>query len=165
VLFKMIGGKRAFDGNSAAGVIAPVMEREPEPLKAAPQLERVINRALAKDPDERFQTARDLKAALGWAVESASAPRGARASRWRFAAAVLAITAAVGWSLLWRATRPVDHPLTRLNVDLGPDALTGLDLTVAISPDGRRLVYPARGRMASNCWPRACSIKLCPRRC
>jgi serine/threonine-protein kinase len=58
---------------------------------------------------------------------------------------MLAIVAAVGWSLLWRDTRPVDHPLTRLSVDLGPEALTGLNLTVAISPDGRRLVYPARG--------------------
>jgi serine/threonine-protein kinase len=39
----------------------------------------------------------------------------------------------------------VDHPLTRLTVDLGPEAVTGLNLTVAISPDGRRLVFPARG--------------------
>jgi serine/threonine-protein kinase len=56
-----------------------------------------------------------------------------------------AIVAAVGWLLLWRATRTVDHPLTRLSVDLGPEALNALSLTAAISPDGRRLVYPARG--------------------
>jgi hypothetical protein len=47
--------------------------------------------------------------------------------------------------LLWRSTRPVEHPLTRLNIDLGPDAMTGSNLTAAISPDGRRLLFPARG--------------------
>ena len=54
--------------------------------------------------------------------------------------------AAVAWWSAWRATRPVEqHPLVRLSVDLGPDAMTGLNLTAAISPDGRRLVFPARG--------------------
>ena len=46
---------------------------------------------------------------------------------------------------LWRSTRPVDHPLTRLNLDLGPDAVAGINTTVAISPDGRRIVFPVRG--------------------
>src|SRR5262249_44902319 len=64
VLYEMLSGKRAFDGKSAASVIAAVLEREPEPLEAAPPLERVIKRALAKDAEQRFQTARDLKAAL-----------------------------------------------------------------------------------------------------
>jgi serine/threonine-protein kinase len=50
--------------------------------------------------------------------------------------------AGAGW---WRASRPLDHPLTRLSVDLGPAAITGLNLTAAISPDGRRLVFAARG--------------------
>jgi serine/threonine-protein kinase len=55
---------------------------------------------------------------------------------------VLTIAALAGW---WRATRPVEQPLTRLSVNLGPEAMTGLNLTVAISPDGRRLAFPARG--------------------
>jgi serine/threonine-protein kinase len=144
VLYEMLSGKRAFEGKSAASVIAAVLEREPEPLKATPPLERVVKRALAKDPEQRFQTARDLKAALSWALDNAPALARASGSRWPIAAAVLALALiAVSW-IAWRATRPVDHPLTRLNVDLGPEA-TGLNLTVAISPDGRRLVYPARG--------------------
>jgi serine/threonine-protein kinase len=144
VLYEMLCGKRAFDGKSTASVIAAVMEREPGPLKIAPPLERVVKRALAKDPEQRFQTARDLKAALAWALEHVPALTVARSSRWRTAAALLATALAVAAAGWWRATRPVDHPLTRLNVDLGPDAVTGLNLTVAISPDGRRLVYPAR---------------------
>jgi serine/threonine-protein kinase len=148
VLYEMICGKRAFDGKSAASVIAAVLERVPEPLKAAPPLERVIKRALAKDAEQRFQSARDLKAALAWALEHAPALGGIPRSRWLITvagSAVLAIVAVVGLAGWWRATRPIDHPLTRLSVDLGPDALTGLNLTVAISPDGRRLVYPVRG--------------------
>lgn len=47
--------------------------------------------------------------------------------------------------MAWRAARPVDRPLMRLSMDLGPDALPGLNLTAAISPDGRRLVFSARG--------------------
>jgi serine/threonine-protein kinase len=146
VLYEMLGGKRAFDGKSAASVIAAVLEREPEPLKAAPPLERVIKRALAKDAEQRFQSARDLNAALSWALENSPAvarPSGLRVAL--VAAAAMTIVAVTTSALLWRATRPIDHPLIRLSVDLGPEALTGLNLTVAISPDGRRLVYPARG--------------------
>jgi serine/threonine-protein kinase len=78
-------------------------------------------------------------------LENVSALNGASGSRWRIATAVLAISLAVTCATLWWATRPVDHPLTRLSVDLGPEAMTGQNLTVAISPDGRRLVYPVRG--------------------
>jgi serine/threonine-protein kinase len=147
VLYEMLCGKRAFDGKSAAGVIAAVMERQPEPFQTAPPLDRVVKRALAKDPEQRFQTARDLKAALSWAVENAPPPAVASGSRW-WIAVVVALPTVIAFTLaagLWRASRPVDHPLTRLSVDLGPEAMTGANLTVTISPDGRRLMYPARG--------------------
>jgi serine/threonine-protein kinase len=146
VLYEMLSGKRAFDGQSAASVIAALLEREPELREAAPPLERVVKRSLAKDPEQRFQTARDLKAALGWALENAPANAPSR-SRLRTGLRVVLVTviALAGWAMFWRATRPIDHPLTRLSVDLGPEAMTGLNLTVAISPDGRRLVFPARG--------------------
>jgi eukaryotic-like serine/threonine-protein kinase len=54
VLYEMLSGKRAFEGQSAASVIAAVLEREPAPLDLAPPLERVIRTCLAKDPDRRF---------------------------------------------------------------------------------------------------------------
>src|SRR5215467_6042910 len=81
VLYEMLSGKRAFDGKSAASVIAAILEREPAPLNLAPPLERVIKRALAKDAEQRFQTARDLKAALSWALENGPPP--APRSGWR----------------------------------------------------------------------------------
>jgi serine/threonine-protein kinase len=147
VLYELLTGKRAFDGTSAASVIAAILEREPAPLEVARPLDRVVRRSLAKDPDQRFQTARDLKAALSWALEHqpqvSTAPSRSRLG-W-VVAGVLAIVGVAATWIAWRATRPVDLPLTRLSVALGPDAMTGLNLTAAISPDGRRLVFPARG--------------------
>jgi serine/threonine protein kinase len=77
VLYEMLTGKRAFEGESAPSVIAAVLEREPAPLEVSPPLERVVRRALAKDPEQRFQTAREVKTVLEWAMEpqAASAPR------------------------------------------------------------------------------------------
>jgi serine/threonine-protein kinase len=66
-----------------------------------------------------------------------------RAPLWTVSALGLIVLVLAG--LLWRATRPADYPLTRLDLDLGVDAVTGLNLTVAISPDGRRLVYTVLG--------------------
>src|SRR5712692_4807848 len=76
VLHEMLTGKRAFEGQSAASVIAAILEREPAPLDTALPLGRIVRRSLAKDPDQRFQTARDLKAALSWALEQ-PLPQGA----------------------------------------------------------------------------------------
>ena len=73
VLYEMLTGKRAFEGQSPASVIAAILEREPAPLEVARPLDRVIRRSLAKDPDQRFHTARDLKAALSWALEQPTA--------------------------------------------------------------------------------------------
>jgi Tol biopolymer transport system component/DNA-binding winged helix-turn-helix (wHTH) protein len=64
---------------------------------------------------------------------------------WALAVAVLTIVAGIGWWTAWRATQPINHRLVRLNVDLGPDALAGEHMPVAISPDGTRLVFPVLG--------------------
>jgi serine/threonine protein kinase len=73
VLYEMLTGKRAFEGSSPASVIAAIMER-PAPSIAdvvPPALDRVLQKCLAKDPDNRWQSARDLKDELEW---MASAP-------------------------------------------------------------------------------------------
>jgi eukaryotic-like serine/threonine-protein kinase len=148
VLYEMLSGKKAFGGSTTASVIAAIMEREPEALQTAPPLDRVIRTCLAKDPDERFQNARDLKRDLMWAMEgdSATAPSRSGFSRLTgIAAAVLAIVAAGLGFGLYRATRPAElKPLVRLDVDLGADVslpAAGNQSSVAVSPDGKRLVY------------------------
>src|SRR6185503_7152509 len=66
VLYEMLTGKRAFDGASPASVIAAIMERPaPSIADVAPSsLDRLLQRCLATDPDERCQSARDVKAGL-----------------------------------------------------------------------------------------------------
>jgi len=78
VLYEMLSGTRAFLGESAASVIAAILEREPAPMTVASPLERILKRTLAKDPDQRFQTACDLKAALTWALEKPSVSAAAK---------------------------------------------------------------------------------------
>ena len=145
VLYEMLSGKKAFSGSTTASVIAAIMEREPEPLQTAPPLDRVIRTCLAKDPDERFQTALDLKRNLLWATEGATAaPSQSRFSKtgW-IAAAVFAIIAAALAFVHFRE-KPADRPLVRLDVNLGANVslpAAGFASSVAISPDGARLVY------------------------
>src|SRR5262249_53091489 len=108
-----------------------------------------LERCLRKDPRRRWRSIGDVRLALEERITSPtpvlSQPPKLRSLPWIGTAMVLAIAAAAGWLFAWRASRPVDHPLTRLSVDLGPEALPGLNLSAIISPDGRRLVFPARG--------------------
>jgi Tol biopolymer transport system component len=101
---------------------------------------RLVRRCLEKDPRKRL---RDIGDAWELVEEEGQANAPLR-SRLRWVVGVLVIALAVAGAGWWRATRPVDRPLTRFSVDLGPDALSGPYLTAAISPDGRRLVFAAR---------------------
>jgi serine/threonine protein kinase len=56
VLYEMLSGGKAFSGSTGVSVIAAILERQPEPLKTTPPLDRVIRICLAKDPDQRIQT-------------------------------------------------------------------------------------------------------------
>jgi serine/threonine protein kinase len=90
VLYELLTGKRAFEGENAASVIAAVLEREPAPLEISPPLDRVVENCLAKDPDQRFQSAVDLKRALNWALEQAPVAKSA-IRRWWIGAAAAAL--------------------------------------------------------------------------
>ena len=159
VLYEMLTGKRAFEGSSPASVIAAIMERPaPSIADVAPlALDRVLQKCLAKDPDNRWQSARDLKYELEWiASSSGEAIASSTRSPSRFgrlpwiAAVVLALVAAGGVAGWYRATRPPPlKSLVRLDVDLGAEASlsspAGPD--AIISPDGTRLVYASQGRL------------------
>jgi hypothetical protein len=58
---------------------------------------------------------------------------------------LLGLIAGIAFWAPWRAGRPLAGLPMRLNVDLGPDAMVGANVTTAISPDGTRLVFPVRG--------------------
>jgi serine/threonine-protein kinase len=65
VLYEIISGRRAFEGESAISTMAAVLREEPRPLEAPPALERVLMRCLEKQPARRFQTMAELREALG----------------------------------------------------------------------------------------------------
>jgi TolB-like protein len=71
VLYEMLTGHRPFEGGSTATLMVAILQRDPPPLLsveplAPPALEHVIGRCLAKDPEARWQTARDVASELGW---------------------------------------------------------------------------------------------------
>ena len=158
VLYELLTGKRAFEGSSPASVIAAIMERPAPSISgvAPPALDRALKQCLEKDPENRWQSARDLKAELEWIAQGASEGSLATTSIMRHgplpwvAAGVLALVAAAASWIAYRATRPAElKPLARLDVDLGRDvylsALGGSD--IILSSDGTRIAYLSRNHL------------------
>jgi eukaryotic-like serine/threonine-protein kinase len=155
VLYEMITGRLAFEGRSHAALISAIMGAEPprvtavQPL-APPMLDYAVSRCLAKDPDERWQSAQDLGAelrriaGLASGIEppvSGAAPAVARRRRvplaWGVAALMtLAAAGLAGWSAV--GPRPPAGPL-HLAIPLAP--ADGLGGRFALSPDGQRLAF------------------------
>jgi len=163
VLYEMITGARAFNGSSPASVIAAILERDaPSVADVAPPLERIVRRTLAKDPDQRFQTARDLKAALAWALDAQPAPRPtptpARTDRrllWVAAAAILSAGALSGWAITRFRQPAIDTRVLRLQIDPpeGGRFIFGNGVGgAALSPDGRIATFVASGNGKSGLW-------------
>jgi Tol biopolymer transport system component len=168
VLYEMATGRRAFDGDTQASLITSIMRDVPRPMGellpvSPPALERLVAACLAKDPEDRIQSAHDVGIQLGWIAEGGSgvsaAPgvamprRNADRERLLWAGAlVLALTAAAtGWLL-----RPAPAPdgVSRRFRIAEPDGLRfGFTTETAISPDGRNIVYVATDTLGmSRLW-------------
>jgi serine/threonine-protein kinase len=145
VLYEMLTGRQLFTGATVSDTLAAVLRAEPDLSEVPEPVRGVVERSLRKGVRRRWQSIGDVRIALDEAPEHAPEEPRRSVLPWVVAAAVLAVIAVAGWLVVWRATRPVDHPLIRLSVDLGPDALSGANVTVVISRDGRRLVFPVRG--------------------
>jgi eukaryotic-like serine/threonine-protein kinase len=152
VLYEMLTGRRAFDGSNAASVIAAVMDRPAPSIAdiAPPTLDRLLKRCLAKDPDDRWQSARDLRAELLWIAagsDTAVVPVSRTSiSRWLFAAGAVAIAAlGVGGGY---AVRSVPLPnIVKLSIP-PPPGTSFVSVSqagpVALSPDGRMIAFSAQ---------------------
>jgi serine/threonine protein kinase len=162
VLYEMLTGQRAFEGKSQLSVASAILEKEPSPIRTAkpmtPQsLDHIVRRCLAKDPDDRWQSARDLALELKSISQTDSATERAmhgsisRAQYFREllawgVAGLLALTAA---GMLIRLRAGADHQQESTYSSILPPEKTqfrgsadqGLE---AISPDGRYLVFSAR---------------------
>jgi eukaryotic-like serine/threonine-protein kinase len=113
VLYEMLAGRRAFDGATPAETISAVLFRDPpalppgEPIGAG--LDRILRRCLEKEPDERFQSARDLAFALEGLSGVAAAPPPASPRRgWGPGALAIGLgaIAAAAWRAIERARSP-----------------------------------------------------------
>ncbi|HEY6345761.1 MAG TPA: protein kinase [Bryobacteraceae bacterium] len=151
VLYELITGKRAFTGKSQASLIASILKEQPHALHdlqplTPPGLERVLETCLEKDPDKRWQSARDAKHALDWIA--AEAPRAAiavsaarRVRPWQGVAALFALIAlGLAVWMVWSKTQP-SAQVSRLQVVV-PENVT-LEYYLSVSPDGRKLVFTA----------------------
>jgi serine/threonine protein kinase len=144
VLYEMVKGRKAFQGNSQITVLAAILERDPDPLptRLPQELIQVIMRCLRKDPARRFQTMADLKAALEDVREQSTAgrqmrPLARRRGRWAALSAILALLIAgfFGWQI-WRPGPPV-APFQAAALT----TLPGVEQSPSLSPDGNYVVF------------------------
>ena len=154
VLYEMATGRKAFTGKSRASMIAAILEHDPAPISsiapmAPPALDRVVKTCLAKDPEERWQSAHDVKSELQWIAEAgsqagapavvASRRRNRERTAWLVASAAV-LAAAAGWYRSLAAQRPAARP-TRLSLARPSDArLLGFN-ALTPSPDGSRIAF------------------------
>lgn len=155
VLYEMVTGKKAFEGRSRAALIAAIATADPEPLrvaqpKAPRALEHVVERCLAKDPDNRWQTAHDLTVQLRWIAEggahgAASGPDAARArKRERLIRVLLGAAVLMMVALAFPAVRYFRGPgeLERVEFRVPVRGLSQAD--IALSPDGQTMALVLR---------------------
>ena len=161
VLYEMATGRKAFTGKSQASLIGSILRDDPPSIVEVapmipPALNRVVKTCLAKDPEDRFQTAHDAKLQLEWIAEGGSqaglpAPVVARRKnreKLAWAVAALAAIAAAGLGFgYWKRT---PKPLRTVRFEVpAPTEVSTLD-TPKISPDGRILAFDATDSSGRN---------------
>ena len=150
VLYEMLTGRRAFEGKSAASLIAAILEQEPPPVsKLQPvsptALDRVVTTCLAKDPDDRWQSARDLGRELKWISEGGGAKTVAshRRGRERLLAIGLGLLAVVSTVLTvsYFSGTPMEDRVARLQISPPREGTPYTNSGVSVSPDGRYVAW------------------------
>jgi serine/threonine-protein kinase len=150
VFYELLTGERLFKGEDVADTLARVLTKEPDLSNVPPQARKLLARCLEKDPKKRLRDIGDAAYLLdvGQAISSpAAAPRHKAWLPWYIA--VFFLLALMPANIIhFRETPPADRPLIRLDVDLGADVAlpaatnsASFGSSVAISPDGMRLVY------------------------
>lgn len=152
ILYEVITGTRAFAGASQIDIMHMILHEDPPPVTklnptASPDLERVVERCLAKDPEERYQSAREISIELRRAVKRGFATPAKRAERppgrlrraIAIGAALLLVAAATGW-VAWRLGAREELDLTSYRftpIETTPD----YEGSPTWSPDGRSIVF------------------------
>jgi serine/threonine protein kinase len=171
VLYESATGKKAFEGRTTASVVAAVMEHQPPPISSLnpmmpAALDRIVRTCLAKDADERIQSAHDLSLQLAWVAEAGSQPsailpataplrRASRVTAWSVTALSLLLAIALAAILYLRPSRP--EPAIRSSL-MPPAGVAFEPYNFAVSPDGERLAFVALGSDGTDTlWVRSLS--------
>jgi eukaryotic-like serine/threonine-protein kinase len=170
VLYEMTTGHRAFDGKSHLSVASAILQKEPPAINtihpaSPPALDYVIRTCLAKEPDERFQTAHDVKLQLNWlrqagATAQPTEERPRRRSVMGLALAAAVVLALIFAVLLLRGTKGgvanASYGLMRFSIALpaGQDLAVDNTQAIALSPDGKYLAYVAAKAGVSHLYVR-----------
>ena len=155
VLFEMLTGRRAFDGDLATEVLASIIRAEPDyaALQANlnPKIKELLRRCLEKDPKKRWRDVGDVRIEIEYVL---SGPGGAfvepiadgEETKSRpllpWVAATFAVTATVVGLAVWAVTRPAPPVISRLTVNVPPGVQIA-SLWPTLSPDGRVLAFKA----------------------
>ena len=152
LLYEMATGKKAFQGKSQASLIGSILRDDPPSVTEAapmtpPAVNRVVKTCLAKDPEDRFQTAHDVKLQLQWIAEGGSqaglpAPVAARRKSreklsWALTGAAVLAASAFAFGFVRRAPKP--PRVIRFEIPIPPN-VSSIDIP-RISPDGKILAF------------------------
>ena len=171
--YEMVTGSRAFEGTSQASLIGAIMHAEPPPLSARqpvspPTLERLVRTCLAKDPEARWQSARDVARELTEIARTSREPAivpplsDSRRTAVAATAIVIALIAGGGIAALMRPTAPLRSgvdAVVRFTVRPPLDGAWranpgGSSAPLAVSPDGRWIVVGANQHGEPLLWLR-----------
>lgn len=159
VLYEMLSGARAFRGDSSADTMSAILREDPPDIsginpRVPPGVDRILRHCLEKNPEERFQSARDLSFDLAsLSIDSGSAKPVAKVRRVRLGPAativVVALLAgfAAGW-LVGRSSRPKPLPPPRVQLL----TFSGRDGLPAMSPDRRSIVFVSERDGSRRLW-------------
>jgi len=161
VMYEMFTGKKAFEGTSAASLMAAILDRDPPSMSrlqpvTPPMLERIVKKCLAKNPDDRWQSAGDLRDELRWIGEhvepgapavpvlSKAKTRERIALGWAAAATLLLM--ALGAAVMFTRRGP---PPTNIQFEVVTPS-TLVPTSVTVSPNGQWIAFAASTSTGSS---------------
>jgi eukaryotic-like serine/threonine-protein kinase len=170
MLYETITGRRAFEGKSQPHLIAAIVSAQPEPASklqpaTPPALDFLIRRCLAKDPEERLQTATDLVNELQWIAGggegSVPVPIVAPRKRSRAAQVALAIVTLVAVAMgVLAFVVPKKSAATEVTRFLLPVPDMPVGEAVSVSPDGRQVAYSANDGGSTAVYVRPINVEV-----
>ncbi|PWT91849.1 MAG: hypothetical protein C5B54_04520, partial [Acidobacteria bacterium] len=157
ILYEMLSGTRAFRGNTAADTISAILHADPPEITGVnatspPALNRLLRHCLEKNPEERFQSMRDIAfdletvTGISSTQVTASIPASApfKFKKLHSAATILFALSTILFAIAYFSRHPEPAQIIRFSVDIPNPTLGGVGTEeLAISPDGKKLIFYA----------------------